>query len=658
MAAGELLTLVWLWGSALPPVAHAQGTVRYVAPGGNCGGASPCYSTPQSAVDAAQSGDEIRVAAGTYAGVQTPASAIRIVDKSLTLRGGYTTTNWNTPAPSANLTIVDAQRQGAVMTIAGVINVTVEGLRLTGGSSDYIGVVVTDATVNMRNCTVYDNHRSGLYFQDSTATLSHNTIISNTASSSYSVFDGGGASFWSSTVTLDGNLVQGNVANTSYVGQGGGISLKYSNATLTNNTIVSNTASTVIGYGGGLSLEGSAAALTGNTIRGNQAGDLSGNGGGVYLLLSDNTTLNGNIIQDNVASTKGDGHGGGLVIDSTAATLTNNTIVSNTATTANGTFGYGGGVRMKKTTTQIRIATLIGNTVQGNLASVNGPGEGGGLYVSTMQEDVLMGNTIVGNIASTSAGGLAGPGKGGGLYLYSATVLSANTIKNNRAGTAGDGYGGGVYIDSGRPTVSANTIVSNTATANAGAIGEGGGVYVYASYSFTMTNNVVADNHANTLGGGLLLSGTYSPRTIALLHNTIVNNRGIGQGVYGNHNITLAFTNTIISGHNVGVSVEAGSTAALQGTLWHGNTANWGGAGTILTGTVNVYGDPAFVNPAAGDYHIAENSAARDAGVHAGVHTDINGEPRPYQFPDLGADEYWPPGALKRLYLPLVLRGS
>jgi hypothetical protein len=37
------------------------------------------------------------------------------------------------------------------------------------------------------------------------------------------------------------------------------------------------------------------------------------------------------------------------------------------------------------------------------------------------------------------------------------------------------------------------------------------------------------------------------------------------------------------------------------------------------------------------------------------VSTDIDGEPR-LGVPDLGADEHWAPGALKRVYLPVNLR--
>jgi hypothetical protein len=122
---------------------------------------------------------------------------------------------------------------------------------------------------------------------------------------------------------------------------------------------------------------------------------------------------------------------------------------------------------------------------------------------------------------------------------------------------------------------------------------------------------------------------------------------------------TLAFSNTIIAGHSsVGITVTTGSTVTLEATLWYGNAGDTAGGGYILTGTVNVYEDPAFVNPSAWDYHLTDGSAAIDKGVDAGVTTDIDGDRRPVDGDldgtpavDIGADEL-----LLRIYLPLVLK--
>jgi hypothetical protein len=52
-------------------------------------------------------------------------------------------------------------------------------------------------------------------------------------------------------------------------------------------------------------------------------------------------------------------------------------------------------------------------------------------------------------------------------------------------------------------------------------------------------------------------------------------------------------------------------------------------------------GDPAFMDPAAWDYHIGSDSAAIDQGMGAGVTTDFEGDTRPQGAGyDVGADEY------------------
>ncbi|MDY7080093.1 MAG: choice-of-anchor Q domain-containing protein, partial [Chloroflexota bacterium] len=82
------------------------------------------------------------------------------------------------------------------------------------------------------------------------------------------------------------------------------------------------------------------------------------------------------------------------------------------------------------------------------------------------------------------------------------------------------------------------------------------------------------------------------------------------------------------------------------------NTSDTAGGGTVTVAHATT-GDPAFVNPEQGDYHILATSAALDAGVDSGVATDIDGHSRPqYDGYDLGADELSP----IYLYYPVVLR--
>jgi uncharacterized repeat protein (TIGR01451 family) len=90
--------------------------------------------------------------------------------------------------------------------------------------------------------------------------------------------------------------------------------------------------------------------------------------------------------------------------------------------------------------------------------------------------------------------------------------------------------------------------------------------------------------------------------------------------------------------------IPADSTVTLEATLWGSgawaNGTNWGGAGTVITGAVNLGGDPAFIDPDASDYHIRLASAAIDRGVNAGVDNDLDGQSRPQGSGyDVGADE-------------------
>ena len=132
--------------------APATPTVRYVAPAGLCGAVAPCYAHPQAAIDAASAGDEIRVAAGVYAGVSSRGGTMQAayVDKSITLRGGYRLADW-TLDPANNPTTLDAQSQGRVLTISGDIAPVIEGFRLTrGAAANGGGVYIQTAAATLR----------------------------------------------------------------------------------------------------------------------------------------------------------------------------------------------------------------------------------------------------------------------------------------------------------------------------------------------------------------------------------------------------------------------------------------------------------------------------------------------------------------------------
>ncbi|NIO71782.1 MAG: DUF11 domain-containing protein, partial [Anaerolineae bacterium] len=605
---GLTLALLWLLGGALP--AYADPDILYVATDGD--DANDCSTIPnrcrtvQRAVDLAVTGDEIWGAGGVYTDADTSSLGYVVaLNKTVILRGGWDA-SFTTQDFDSNPTTLDAQGQGRVLFITGDISPTVEGLRITGGDAAGLGgdpwgddagggVYVVTATAAISNNQVFSNtadYGGGLYLYESDATLSENTITSNTAS-----FRGGGLYLYESDATLSENTVTSNTAD-----YGGGLYLNGSAATLSGNTVASNTAS-FQGRGGGLYLEDSDATLGGNTISDNTA---SFRGGGLYLKDSADATLSENTVISNTADS-----GGGLYLEDSDATLSGNTISDNTASSGGGLYLDAG------------AATLSGNTVTSNTAD-----SGGGLYLDASAA-TLSSNTVTSNTADS----------GGGLYLeWSNATLSGNTVTSNTADS-----GGGLYLDDSAATLSGNTVTSNTADS-------GGGLYLNGSAA-TLTNNVVADNQANTAGSGLYMWAS-SPR---LLHTTIARNSGgDGSGVVvdATQSVgyqTAALTNTILVSHTVGITVTAGNMATLERTLWGSgawaNLADTGGAGIIYTGTYNYTGDPAFVDPDGGNYHIGAASAAIDEGMDAGVTVDIDGESRPVGTdPDLGADEF--PAAL------------
>ncbi|MBN1954585.1 MAG: right-handed parallel beta-helix repeat-containing protein [Anaerolineae bacterium] len=587
--------------AAAPPTSSQQtallpGEIITVCQSGGCD-----YSAVQSAVDAALPGAVIKVAAGVYTDIHVrigpvgPLTQSVYLGKSLTIRGGYTTTNGfaGPPDPVAYPTILDARGQGRVLLIVGPVSPTIEALYITGGDATGVGglwgeqygggVYAFDAALTISRCAIVGNagdNGGGLYTYNSALTLTYSTVASNSAQ-----YLGGGGFLGGGAAILAGNFVDHNAAGT-----GGGLYLANDVATLTLNVVSANAAQDECG---GLMVEvyGGRAALLANTIGGNHAG---WRGGGICF-------------GEAVARPGGEG---------AAIALSGNQIVGNDAgTDGGGAFLSGDG----------GTPDLSGNSILSNTAGR----DGGGIYLDWSSEHTLLAdNTIAHNVAY---------GDGGGLYLGSGdVVVRDNLIQDNwAAGNGGGGCGSGF--------VEGNVILANSA-------GGGGGLYLHDA---VLVNNWIAANHADDGSGGLYIAGGVSH----LLHTTIALNGEGGVWVAGGAAISGAvrLTNTVLVSHNVGITVAPGSAASLEGTLW-GNGTDWGGGGSIVTGTVNCWGPPGFSAPVAGDYHLRRGSAAIDVGVTTWVTLDIDGEGRPAgSGPDLGADECWTCPARWFLHLPVIM---
>jgi hypothetical protein len=574
---------------------------RYVAVTGSdaytCTKPISACRTVQHAVDVAHEGDVIKVASGVYTGVQPrPAppgydgpsviTQVVYISKTLTIQGGYTTTNWTTPHPITQPTTLDAQEQGRVIFIGGDISPTVEGLHITNGDADWLG----------GGDKYGGSGGGGIYATGATVAISANHIFSNTSHA------GGGVCLRDSIATLDGNTVTTNTACT-----GGGLYLRSSDATLSENSIISNAIRCYGHGGGGLYLEETSATLVGNVIAANRARG-GGWAGGLGAWHGDIT-----LISNTVVSNLGEQGGGLLLEDVSTAVLISNTFAANTAYQA-------GGVSLRTSGT----VTIVGNSFVSNTAK---PAGGGGLLLAgyhmgeypaegPMDSALLSGNTFISNTANYGMGGMAV------CYVVTATLDS-------------------------------NAFIANTAGS------ESGGLYVCGG-NFRLVNNVIVDNRTVPLPGPVIVGGSglrVNGASVRMLHNTIAHNTGVdGSGIYiaSYDPSTVTLFNTILASHTVGINVTAGNTVTLEATLWGGgawaNETEWAGEGAIFTGTVNIWGDPAFVDPDAGDYHIGPHSAAIDRGVYAGVDDDFDGEPRPMgQGYDIGADEAW-----WRWYMPMM----
>lgn len=483
----------------------------------------PAGGSIQAAINAAATGDTIRVHQGAFTESLT-------INKSVMLLGGYT--NFTTGDRTPRTTVISPT--GRAINIAGVgITVTVDGFEiknavLAENGAGILADVNTDSKVVINNNSIHDNHATdgfggGIYAHATTRSaieLTDNDVMSNTAS-------------------LDGGGIHADI--------GGGSAF-----VLTETNIVSNSART----GGGL--DAFVRAMT--------------------LALADQAASDSNrfSIQDNlVMSNTATGNGGGFFFtaQSCQGAFDRNRVIGNRAGASYG----GGGVTLFSSS-----ATFYSNEFRRNVAAAGI----GGLQASLQINSNLTGDDLV--VADNQAAGGSIGGLGIIADLVSSLDLPDSVIDGNQAQS---NYGGGSLVASNGSRLNIpNVQVENNQSAN----GSAGGLALNAISSWiTATGLTVVSNTALSQAGGiqgaaqlgsLILTGSTFERNTSttgvggLFFGTVVN--GALLDLSGSH-----FLTNTGSGGSGGASfgpVGTNSTLLLNDTTFISNTAQGQGGGVMI----------------------------------------------------------------------------
>jgi len=592
----KLGVLASLFAAAIVAVGPVQAAVFRVdvASGvdtGACGAAaSPCASI-QQAVNNAGDGDVILVAQGTYTyqvaldPCGTDTAVVCVVEKSLTVTGGYAPPAWDTSDPVSNLTTIDGENlyRGVVVKKTFPGSVSNASLTLRGFTIERGRVEGTTSDPDAFGGGVKAVLVASLTLQD--LTISDCSVVGATVSSGPGGIGVGGGVYISTSVSLprtrvtlrglsfSGNSAQGGATSSDDRGgfaEGGGL--------FVNRAV----------------LDGSNLVFTSNSV---QAGSSSGSGTTGFV--------------------RSEALGGGIaILQETDAALSGVSAVLNSVAGGNasnsggiGGTGAGGGVYVEGSSLQLRDSELRGNSTTGGAADTGGLGSGGGL--TSFDADVLFDRVALIENQATGGDGVTKKGSvgGGGAYLERANDATVTAIILNSI--FGDNR-----IDLG---------------AGGGVVGGGGGGLFVLGNDASLAHTTFAQN---VLGASPLVGQAVvvAPRNGSPSAATIVDS------VIADH---TSLTNV--------AAVQAQTTdssVTFDSGLFAGNERNTNdgltNAGTISgLETMATAGSAGFASPGVPsfDYHLTAGSPAIDQAVSSSTELDVDRTFR--NLPrDWGADEY------------------
>ena len=670
-----------IWASVIVLLAISgvlQAAVIYVdadATGANDGESwTNAFRDLQAALNMAESGDEIKVACGTYKPTSGTDRSISFELKNgVSLMGGY--------AGNAAPNIPDERDPLLYGTfLSGAI----------GPNNSYHVVVsrgvdataVLDAFIICAGSAHGDTNEEydcggGMYNYFSSPTITYCEFQGNSA------VDGGGMYNHESHPTITScNFLENDATS------GGGIYNYYSSPTITYCRFSWRNSSD---YGGGMYNFCSDPIVTNCTFTGNDAIW----GGGMYDFAS-GPTITGCTFTENVATL-----GGGMYDYFSYPTVTNCTFTVNLADEAGGMHDLGSSPIITGCTFTGNDAvwgggmsnydsspTITGCTFSNNSAGFNGGGmyndgnsdptvddcsfagnwaleDGGGMYkdeshptitnCAFLENDATSGGEMYNYYSSPTITNCTftenGATEGGGMYNFSSDPIVTNcTFTSNEAY---DGFGGGMCNNYGMPIVTDSTFTGNGAS-------DGGGMCNRSSEPIVNDSTFIGNKAYDGFGGGMY--NGYSYQTVN--NCTFISNKAyFGGGMY-NNNTSLTVTNCTFTSNRTsdsggGMCNEGGSITVTNCILWGDEQDEIAGSGSATItysdvqgswpGAGNINADPMFADSAG---RLSPGSLCIDAGDTSVVVVtiDLDGNPRivdgdhdDFAVVDMGAYEHVPP---------------
>ncbi|MCB9290203.1 MAG: T9SS type A sorting domain-containing protein [Lewinellaceae bacterium] len=489
----------------------------------------------QTALAAAEEGDEIWVAEGTYLPGDNPASTF-LIDKNLRLYGGFAGTECKLSERdieqhptilSGDLNGDDVDddfdnfRSDNVMTVVSITstitNATwIDGFTIRNGHADGTddqdrkggGIYATGAPV-VNNCRFEQNFANGgggmavdNPFPD-TVRISQSVFVSNRANGG----GGGGLRLLNASGVVEETVFQDNVV---MIGQGGGLRFREEDVNqqylaVRNSSFINNTAD----FGGGamavnLFEEGNVIEIYQTTYSGNVATGING-GGGIRVLANpgaDNADLN--IEECRFENNTSRNFGGGVSI-ATQGNLTHATVV-NCQFTGNEILAQGGeeilaGGGLLAISSELAdqpTFTLSGCTFSQNVAPIFGGG-----YVFGTESNGAQSTVSDCSFTENEAG------RGGGIAViyYDPANNAGFTLQNSDfSGNEAMEYGGAVFVETEQGTERVSLELADCRFELNRSDDRGGAVNIAANGSnsdYAVHHCVFYQNEASVSGGGL-----------------------------------------------------------------------------------------------------------------------------------------------------------